>query len=101
MSRTYEIRYLSTAQQDLLDIFAYIHRDNPAAADALLEQFDRAIGNLTSHPLMGIVPKNDRLQRLGYLMLVVGRYLVFYVIKADVVQIRRVIHGSRNYQFLL
>lgn len=101
MSHTYEIRYLSTAQQDLLDIFTYIHRDNPAAAEALLGQFDSTIANLALHPFMGIVPKDDRLQRLGYRMLVVGRYLVFYVIKANVVQIRRVIHGSRNYQFLL
>ncbi|MEZ4725669.1 MAG: type II toxin-antitoxin system RelE/ParE family toxin [Caldilineaceae bacterium] len=101
MSRTYEIRYLPAAQQDLLDIFEYIRRDDPDAAEALLAQFDRTIANLTDHPLIGIIPKDERLQRLGYRMLVVSRYLIFYVVKKDVVQIRRVIHGSRNYTLLL
>jgi plasmid stabilization system protein ParE len=38
---------------------------------------------------------------LGYRMVVIGNYLAFYVVKKDVVQIRRVIHSSRNYQRLL
>lgn len=100
MNRTYEIRYLPTARQDLLDIFEYICRDNPDAAEALLEQFDRAIANLADHPFLGVIPKDERLRRLDYRMLVVSRYLVFYIVKKNVVQIRRIIHGSRNYQFL-
>jgi addiction module RelE/StbE family toxin len=101
MSRAYEIRYLPAAQQDLLDIFEYISRDNPEAAEALLAQFDRTLANLTAHPLIGAIPKDKRLQRLGYRMVVIGNYLAFYVVKKDVVQIRRVIHSSRNYQRLL
>ncbi len=101
MSQTYEIRYLSTAQRDLLDIFEYIRRDNPTAAESLLEQIDASISNLSTHPLMGTVPKDERLHRLGYRMLIIGRYLVFYVIKGEIVQIRRVLHGARQYQFLL
>jgi addiction module RelE/StbE family toxin len=101
MSRAYEIRYLPAAQQDLLDIFEYISRDNPEAAEALLAQFDRTLANLTAHPVIGATPKDKRLQRLGYRMVVIGNYLAFYVVKKDVVQIRRVIHSSRNYQRLL
>lgn len=101
MKPTYEIRYLPAAQQDLLDIFEYISRDNLEAAEALLAQFDRTIANLTAHPLIGVIPKDERLQRLGYRMLVIGNYLAFYVVKKDVVQIRRVIHSLRNYQHLL
>jgi plasmid stabilization system protein ParE len=47
------------------------------------------------------VPKDDRLKKLGYRMLIVGKYLVFYVVKANTVQIRRIIHGARQYSFLL
>lgn len=32
MSPSYVIRYLSTAEKDLIDIFKYIEKDNPAAA---------------------------------------------------------------------
>ena len=34
-------------------------------------------------------------------MLVVDDYLVFYVITGRTVQVRRVIHGARRYEFLL
>jgi plasmid stabilization system protein ParE len=52
VSRTYTIRYLATAQADLLEIFDYIARDNPETAASLLEEFDQAIGNLASHPFL-------------------------------------------------
>ena len=32
MSKPHRIRYLSTAQKDLIDIFEYINKDNPTAA---------------------------------------------------------------------
>ena len=101
MSRLYAIRYLRTAQQDLLEIFDYIARDDSAAAASLLESFDQTIARSATHPFLGAVPKDERLHRLGYRMVVVGKYLVFYVIKNEIVQIRRVLHGSRQYQFLL
>src|SRR5262245_2757468 len=101
MSRTYTIRYLPTAQQDLLDIFTYIMQDNPEAAASLLEKFDQSIANLAAHPLLGSQPKDERLRQLGYRMLVVDKYLVFYVVKAEIVQIRRILHSARQYQFLL
>ena len=101
MSKPYEIRYLRTAEEDLEDIFDYILRDNPSAASATLDQFDLAISQLARIPGLGAVPRDDRLRNLGYRMLIVGDYLVFYVVKSKTVQIRRIIHGTRNYQFLL
>ena len=100
MSRINAIRYLRTAQQDLGEIFDYIARDDATAAAALLDAFDQAIARLAAHPFLGTIPKDDRLHRLGYRMLVVGKYLVFYVVKTETVQIRRVLHSARQYQFL-
>lgn len=101
MSKRYRIRYLSTAERDLLEIFEYILKDNPGAAVNQLERFDRTIGHLASNPLLGSVPNDERLRRLGYRVLVVDKYMVFYVIKGMVVQIRRILHGARKYGFLL
>jgi len=101
MSKPFEIRYLTTAVSDLEDIFDYIARDKPAAAVSLLEQFDRNISKLADFPEMGMVPKDDRLKRIGYRILIIENYLVFYVIKFETVQIRRIIHGARQYGFLL
>lgn len=101
MSGPFKIRYLSSAENDLDDIFDYIMRDNPSAAGSLLEKFDHSISQLAVNPEIGVIPKDDRLKKLGYRMLIVGKYLVFYVVKANTVQIRRIIHGARQYSFLL
>ena len=101
MKNPYTIRYLMTAENNLIDIFNYIKQDKPSAAAAYLERFDNSISELALNPLIGIVPKDGRLKKLGYRILVADKYLVFYVAKAKIVQIRRVIHGARQYEFLI
>jgi len=52
-------------------------------------------------PLMGAVPKNRRLTRQGYRILIVDNYLVFYVLlDNETVEIRRIVSGKRDYKFL-
>ncbi len=101
MNDAYHIEYLPAAQADLEEIFAYILNDDPAAAAKFVDRIDITISQLARFPLLGPVPKDPRHQHLGYRMLVVDNYLVFYVIKDQVVEIRRVLHGSRRYSFLL
>ena len=101
MSGPFKIRYLTSAQRDLDDIVDYILRDKPSAAVSLLKKFDRTISRLADNPEIGVVPKDERLDKLGYRMLIVEKYLVFYIVKANTVQIRRIIHGARKYGFLL
>ena len=101
MNTPLEIRYLKTAEKDMDDIFDYIAKDNPLAAVSLLEKFDNSILKLAHNPESGIVPKDDRLKKLGYRILIIRNYLIFYVIKPKTVQIRRVIHGARQYSNLL
>ena len=101
MSEPYAIRYLSTAENDLIEIIEYIKKDNPTAAISQLEKFDKSISQLAMNPSLGVIPKDERLNKLGYRMLIVDKYLVFYVVKTETVQIRRIIHGARRYSFLL
>jgi addiction module RelE/StbE family toxin len=101
MNAPYEIRYLSSAEKDLVEILRYIEKDNPSAARSMLEKFDVSISQLALQPFTGVVPKDERLRKLGYRMLIIGKYIVFYVVKAETVQIRRIIHGARRYDFLL
>jgi len=101
MSKSYQIRYLRTAETDLIDIFEYIQKDNPSAARKQLERFDQSISQLSRNPHLGVIPKDDRLKRLGYRILIIDKHLVFYVVKTNTVQIRRIIHGARQYSFLL
>ncbi len=101
MTERYPLRYLPAAEQDLLDILDYIARDNPTAARAFVDRVEQAIGRLALFPKSGRRPRDTRLRRLGYRVLIVDDYLVFYVLTHRTVQIRRVIHGARRYEFLL
>jgi len=100
MNKSYQIRYLSTAETDIIDIFNYIKADDPVAAKSQLERFDKSISQLASHPFLGVIPRDERLEKLGYRMLILDKYLVFYVVKPKTVQIRRIIHGARTFSFL-
>jgi toxin ParE1/3/4 len=101
MPSRHTITYLSIAQKDLLDIIARIAKDSAKAAAAFLEEIDERIGMLARHPRIGVVPSDPVLRSKGYRMLVVGNYIVFYVIGENKAEIRRVLHAKRNYRFLL
>ena len=100
MVSRYKIEYLPVAEEDLLEIFDFIREDNPRAASAFIDRIDESISQLAGFPKLGTVPNDGRLRRLGYRMLIIDDYLVFYVILGDTVEIRRIIHGSRRYSFL-
>ena len=97
MTEEYQIRYLPAAQKDLLDIFSYIAKEDREAAAGTLKQLEAQIEKLADFPLMAPQPKDPILRKLGYRFLIVEKYLVFYVVKGTVVQIRRVLHVSRDY----
>lgn len=101
MSREYKIEYLPIAEKDLTEIIGYIQLDSPQSALSLLDEFDDKITLLEDFPYLGVVPKDARLQYLNYRILVVSSYLVFYVVKSEFIEIRRILHGKRKYDFLL
>ena len=101
MPSKHTISYLSAAQKDLVGIVDHIAEDGAKAAAAFIKEIDDGIGMLARHPRIGVVPSDPVLRSKGYRMLVVGNYLVFYVIIENKVEIRRVLHAKRNYRFLL
>jgi addiction module RelE/StbE family toxin len=102
MNNKLRIEYLPIAEKDLTEILEYIQIDNPTAALNLLDEIDKAISKLSYFPYMGSIPKDQRLILLNYRMLIVANYLVFYVVldEEEVVEIRRILHGKRKYDFL-
>ncbi len=103
MSKKYNINYLPIAGKDLIDIIEYIREDNPNAALNFKKKNEDTISKLENFPHMGATPKDSLLQFKGYCILVIQSYLVFYVVKENIseVEIRRIIHGKRKYNFLL
>ena len=101
MEKKYNIEYLPIAEQDIIEIVQYIMMDNPDAALSMANRFDSAISELEFFPLSGVVPKDIRLKSLNYRMLIVDNYIVLYVFNNEFVEIRRILHGKRRYNFLL
>ena len=93
--------YLPAAQRDMLDAFDYIRKDSPAQAAAWLERMDKVLGRLAAFPRSGAVPKDRRLAARGYRLLVIGEHLAFYIAGPRRVEVHRVLHGRRRYEFLL
>ena len=101
MLAKYKLRYLPVAQDDLISIFDYIAKDSPERAMAFVEKLDKRIGILEQQPNLGRIPRHSKLKQFGYRVLIIESYLIFYVIRNKVIEIHRVVHGSRNLDYLV
>jgi toxin ParE1/3/4 len=101
MDKRYRVEYLPVAQEDLISIVEYIQMDDPSDTQNFLNEVDKAISKLAYFPYMGSIPKDIRLIHLNYRTLIIDNYLVFYVVLDEMVEIRRILHGKRQYSFLL
>ncbi len=101
MPGKHTLRYLPVAQSDLVKIFDYIAQDSQTRALSFVEKLDQRIGLLERHPLLGRVPRHQKLREYGYRVLIVESYLAFYIIRGQRIEIHRVVHGSRNLDHLI
>jgi toxin ParE1/3/4 len=101
MPDKYTLRYLPAADADLVEIFDFIAQDSPNRALSYLEKLDKRVGALEQHPLLGRIPRHQKLREYGYRVLIVESYLVFYIVRGRTIEIHRVVHGSRNLDHLI
>jgi toxin ParE1/3/4 len=87
------VQRTSQAELDRVEIALRIARDNPAAADRLLETVDEKCRLLARMPEMGR-QRFDLAPNLRSLP--VGDYVIFYRPVPDGIQVIRVLHGARD-----
>lgn len=92
----FALRLLSIAEQDFLDIIEYLAAESLSAAHAIAGHFEKQLQGLQRYPFMGKVPTDIKLARMGYRVLVVGDYLIFYKVRGKTVLVYRIIHGARD-----
>ena len=90
-----------SAQRDLQDIVDYLNNFSVEAAYRYYDLLVESIASLSEMPKRCPYAKGVILKANGYRMLAVESYLVFYIVQNDVVQIRRIIYGKRQYEDLL
>jgi toxin ParE1/3/4 len=94
-------RISPAAREDLRQIRDYISRDNPDAADRLLDQIADRFLMLVRQPFIE-TPRDDLIR--GLRDFTVGNYVIFYrppQSSQAVVEIVRILHCARNMQRLL
>jgi toxin ParE1/3/4 len=87
------LRWTQHARDDLREIHAFIARDSPRTAEALVERLLTATERLAMFPESGrMVPE---FPALGYREIIVSSYRVLYRLADDTVWIAAVVHGRR------
>ena len=81
----------SRAENDLMEIWGHIAKDDPLAADRQLDWIDAACTMLAENPQAG--PRREDLAR-GLRFYPVGNYLIFYKVGEDGITPARVLHRT-------
>ena len=97
----YKVKIYPAAKRDLQQIVDYL---NTLSAQVALRYYDllvEQISSLSHMPFRCPRARDAALAAKGYRYLLVEKYLVFYVVAGDTVQIRRILYARRNYQSVL
>jgi toxin ParE1/3/4 len=88
------IRYTSSAEFDLLDLWLTIAEENPAAADGVLGAIQATVSLLSTQPEMG----RARAELSEGLRSLPTRtpYIIFYLPDAEGLLVVRVLHHARD-----
>lgn len=97
----YEVRVLQPAERDYFQIIDYLIEKSPKAAEKFAEKFIKTLERLKRSPFFGKIPNDKELRVKGYRMAILGKYLVFYLVRDTIVEVRRIIHGARDYLTIL
>lgn len=97
----YKIKILPTAQEDMAELVDYLNTLSPDAALRYYDLLTEKIMTLSAMPERCPLARDTQLRLRGYRVLIVEKYLIFYVILGDTVQIRRIIYARRQYETLI
>jgi plasmid stabilization system protein ParE len=96
-----KVRVLRRAQQDLLEIAAWLERERPEQGDGILDAVLKGLERLEQLPLMGPLERDPVLRRRGYRTLVRQGYVAFYRVERTTVLVVRVLHERQAWKRLL
>ena len=101
MAKKYEVVVTPSAQKDLTEIKTYFTNVLKTSSNSIFEKFLEQVKILKVHPFTYKVHQDPLLKLVGYRIIPIDNYLMFYVIKSNIVQIHRVLYDKRSYLQLL
>lgn len=99
----YELSILPLFESDMLEAITYITEvlNNPSAAERLIDETEKAIYKRLDSPLSFPPYKSKKSRDDVYYRIFVGNFTVFYVVKDNVMEVRRFIYSRRNIENIL
>ena len=102
-NKKYEIRYLPTFISQFNNILYYITYElkNKIAADNFYNEVVKQIEIRSNAPESYEVFKTTKGEKIKYYKINVKKYTIFYVVKDNVMEIRRIYYSQRNFENLI
>lgn len=99
----FELRYSSLFYDDLDKITAYILLDlkNEIATKTFIYDVETAIKKRLENPLHAAIYPSMRRRKHEYRRILVGNYLIFYVVIEHTMVVRRLLYGRRDLDKIL
>ena len=96
----FRIKFTNQAALDLSKIVEYIRDElySPKAAEHFYHNVDKKLKKIRENPLMYPLSQDELLRAKGYHTVVIGNYLLFYLINEDtnIIYISRIIYSKRD-----
>jgi toxin ParE1/3/4 len=89
-----KIRWTAVAAEDLKSAHEYLSERSPESADALIERILSSIDLLERYPKLG---REGRINGTRELVVTGTRFVVFYRLHSDQVEILGVLHAARKW----
>ncbi len=101
--RHYELRVLSLFEEDLNEIVDYItyRLRNPVAAENLVDAVEAAIRERLPNAEAFEPYQSSRERQYPYYRIRVKNFMIFYVVIDNVMEVRRILYGRRNWKKIL
>ena len=102
-NKKYEIKYLPTFISQLNNILYYITYElkNKIAADNFYNEVVKQIEIRSNAPESYEVFKTIKDEKIKYYKINVKNYTIFYVVKDNILEIRRIYYSQRNFDNLI
>lgn len=100
----YQIEFLSAAVHDMTEIISsFVMLGSRNGAVRIKEKMNKAVKRIAVFPYSGVIVPEEKLEKSGYRMVIIEKYLMFYRVFEDEhkVVFYRVLNGARNYPTLL
>lgn len=98
MNRKYDIKYSDLFYKDLNSILDYIKYElqNLVAANNLFDEVIQEVSNRAYNPDSYETYHSIRKRKSTYYRIYIKNYTIFYVIKDNTMEVRRMIYSKRN-----